>query len=76
MSNIEHLIENAIGAIEHGHDYQWWLGEPNKTMLRLVKSPPEEIWEMALYCYYTYREHLIWKVSEELEEKYGYSIPE
>lgn len=43
-------------------------------MLEFVKSPPEEIWEMAMYVYYTYRESIIWETEDKLEKAYGYSL--
>ena len=77
MSNIEHLIENAIVAMEEKHDYDWWISTwQTKAMIKEVKSPPDEIWQMAQYVYYTYRQSLIWDLTDEIEKKYGYPVPE
>lgn len=77
MSNIEHLIENAICAMENGKGYDDWMEMwQTREQLKYVKSPSSEIWEMAQYCYFTYRESIIWKTEDEIEKKYGYPIPE
>ena len=77
MSNIEHLIENAIGCIEEKKSYDDFISaDVNKRMLKLVKSPPQEIWYMAIYVYYTYRPSVIWETEDELEKRYGYRVPE
>ena len=77
MSNIEHLIENAICAIEKNKEYEDWLSAwQQKAMLKEVKSDPWEIWQMAIYCYYTYRQSIIEETEDELEKKYGYKLPE
>ena len=75
MSNIEHLIENAIGCIEKKASYEdfidtWY----NKEMLKEVKATPEEIWEMAIYVCTTYRDSIKWQTEDELEKAYGYKI--
>lgn len=76
MSNIEHLIENAIVKLEEGKTYQDWLDMwPQHEMLKLVKSPPEEIWQMAQYCVYTYGQNIKWDTEAEIEKAYGYPIP-
>lgn len=74
MSNIEHLLENAIDAIEGGKSYEEWLKEPNKSMLKSVMSTPEEIWAMAQYCVFTYRTNIIGKTIDYVEKQYGYSL--
>ena len=77
MSNIEHLIENAVTALENKEKYEDWLDAwYTKEQLKYVKSPPEEIWEMAIWCHYTYRPSFECDLSEEIEKKYGYPIPE
>lgn len=77
MSNIEHLIENAIDAIEKNKTYEdWKTNWRQKAMLREVKSDPFEIWQIAQYCYYTYREAIIWETEDKIEKRYGYRIPE
>jgi len=75
MSNVEHLIENAIVCMEENKSYDDFINaDVNKRMLELVKSPPEEIWEMAIYVYYTYREVVVWETEDKLEKAYGYSL--
>ena len=75
MSNTEHLIENAIVCLEENKSYEDFISaDVNERMLKLVKSPPEEIWDMAIYVYYTYRESIIWKTEDKLEKAYGYKI--
>lgn len=54
MSNIEHLLENAIAEVREGHNINdfkalWHTRE----MLKLVNATIEEIWEMAIYVVYT-----------------------
>ena len=77
MSNVEHLIENAICVLERGKDYDYWMDMwQTKEQLKYVKSPPEEIWEMAVYCCFTYKDSVAWKTEDEIVAKYGYPIPE
>lgn len=77
MSNTEHLIENAIVAMEHNHDYDYWMSMwQTKEQLKLVKSPPEEIWDMAQYCVYTYKNSIEWALMDKVEAAYGYPMPE
>ena len=72
MTHAEHLLENAICALEGGHDFNWWINSyPQQVQIPLVKTTPEEIWNMAQYCVYTYKPGIIGKV----EDAYGYSIP-
>ena len=69
MSNIEHLFENAISALEEKHDYEWWVNQnPQKCQLPYVKATPREIWEMAVYATTDYRQEVRW----ELMDEYGY----
>ena len=76
MSNTEHLIENAIVCLEEKKSYEDFIDtDVNKRMFKLVKSPPEEIWDMAIYVYYTYRESIVWKTEDELVKRYGYLVP-
>ena len=75
MSNAEHLIENAIVCMEENKSYDDFISaDVNKRMFEFVKSPPEEIWEMAIYVYYTYRESVTWETEDKLEKAYGYKI--
>mgnify|MGYP007038269408 CR=1 FL=1 len=77
MSNVEHLIENAIDCLDRGQSFEDFLSYKfNKDMLKMVKSPAEEIWEMAIYVKYTHDESLKWELEEEIEKKYGYPIPD
>ena len=77
MSDIEHLIENAIDSIERNEEYKDWVSKwQQKAMLKEVKSDPWEIWQIAQYCVYNYKESIEWKLSDEIESKYGYPIPE
>ena len=77
MSNIEHLIENAIACLDENKSFEDFVSIPvNKTMIEMVKSPADEIWQIAIYVKYTYGEDLRWKIEDEIERKYGYPIPE
>ena len=76
MSNIMHLIENAICCLEKGKKYEDFISAGfNPKMLKMVKSPAEEIWEIAIYVYTTYRENIEWTTEERLEKAYGYPVP-
>lgn len=75
MSNIEHLIENAIVAIEEHKEYEDWKSAwQQKAMLKEVMSDAWEIWQMAQYCVYTYKQSIIWDTEERLEKEYGYKV--
>ena len=74
MSKIEHLIENAVIALEQKKSFDEWYKE-DIDMFDYVDSPPIEIWNMAVYCYYTYRPYIEWKLTEEIEKAYGYPVP-
>lgn len=53
MSNIEHLIENAIIAVEKDKTFEDFnSAERNKAMLRKVCACADEIWEIAQYMVY------------------------
>lgn len=59
MSNIEHLIENALTAMSNrGDKYQAFVGEMgakhNRKMLQEVSVTKEELWEIAQYIFYTW----------------------
>ena len=76
MSNIEHLIENAVTALENNEKYDDWLNAwYTKEQLKQVKSPPEEIWQMAVWCVYTYKPSYTLDLSKQFESAYGYPIP-
>jgi hypothetical protein len=69
MSNLEHCLENAIIAVEEGKDYDAWFYE---EVPRLNACPfgahawavltddsvinLKDIWAMATYVVYTYKE--------------------
>ena len=54
MSNLEHLIENAIVAIKSDKDINDFKSVVyNQVMLNKVTATAEEIWEMASYVIYT-----------------------
>ena len=75
MSNAEHLIENALGCLESGRDITWFKDMfVNKEMFKYVNATAEEIWDMAIYVYYTYRPCIESDLTEELEKKYGYKV--
>ena len=77
MSNIEHLIENAIISIEHKEEYDDWLNKwQQKAMIKEVKSDPWEIWQMAQYCVYVYKQSIQWELMDKVEAAYGYPMPE
>ena len=58
MSCIEHLIENALTALEDGMDYEQFCASlANFNMFIQVNATPEEIWEIANYIQYTYCQH-------------------
>ena len=76
MSNIEHLIENAITSIEHNESYEDWLNKwQQKAMIKEVMSDPWEIWQMAQYVVYTYKNSIEWKLMDKVEAVYGYPMP-
>ena len=66
MSNLEHVLENAIMAIEEGKDYDTWRCEEiprgnvspfNKDWAILTDESTinlKDIWSMAMYVVYTY----------------------
>lgn len=77
MSNIQHLIENAITCLEENRDFDYFISMwQNKEMLKYVNASPEDIWEMAIYVITTYREGVVWETEDKIEKKYGYPIPE
>ena len=77
MSNIEHLIENAITCLEGNKDFDYFTTMwQNKGMLKYVNASPEEIWEMAIYVVTTYKDGIVWDTEDKIEKKYGYPIPE
>jgi len=60
MSNIEHLIENAIFDMERGVGYEAYVAEwPQAIMFPMVSATPDEIWEIAQYVITTYRDYIL-----------------
>lgn len=60
MSNIEHLIENALTAVSNNtdSDYQAFIEEMsamyNQQMLQDVSITMEELWAIVQYIIYTW----------------------
>lgn len=52
MSPCEHLMENALTALEQGKDFEYFKDDINFEFVPDVK--PEDVWEMAQYVYFTY----------------------
>lgn len=52
MSIAEHLIENALIALEKGKDFEYFKKDINFEFAPSIL--PEEVWDMAQYVYYTY----------------------
>ena len=59
MSNVEHLIENALISMESNEDaYESFQREMskkyNRDMLKMVHITLDELWEIAQYIKYSY----------------------
>ena len=52
MSIAEHLIENALIALEKGKDFEYFKKDINFEFAPSIL--PEEVWDMAQYVYFTY----------------------
>ena len=52
MSIAEHLIENALTALEKGKDFEYFKKDINFEFAPSIL--PEEVWDIAQYVYYTY----------------------
>lgn len=77
MSNIEHLLENAIDDMAAKKSFEEWKQKyPNSAILQFVEATAEEIWMMAQYVLYTYKPWLLEKCHKEAERIYGYPMPE
>lgn len=63
MSIAEHLIENALTALEGGKDFEYFKKDINFEFAPSIL--PEEIWDMAQYVYYTYLPYF----KSQMEEK-------
>lgn len=75
MSNIEHLIDSAIEAKERKETFNNWIHfETTIINARNTHISLEEIWEIADWVYYTYRPYIEWKITQELEQDYGYKV--
>ncbi len=76
MSNIEHLLENAISEVEAGHDIDDFraLTYPINTsdMLERVSATIEEIWQMAVYVVCTHDNAKESESAEPLKPKKAY----
>ena len=60
MSNVEHLFENALVALENDYDFGEW--KRTQTDIHNADGVSEEvleaIWELAIYTKYTYEPSL------------------
>ena len=59
MSAIEHLIENAIEAVENDTTFDDWKTWEErygsyKSHGKFIKATPDEIWEIAVYIVCTH----------------------
>ena len=63
MSIAEHLIENALSALEKGKDFEYFKKDINFEFAPSIL--PEEIWDMAQYVYYTYLPYFKSQMEEE-----------
>lgn len=67
MSNIEHLIENALTAMEKNPDDTYQAFEEamsdmrNQYMLKEVSISKNELWAIAQYMFYTWLPNLDYK---------------
>lgn len=65
MSIAEHLIENALTALEEGKDFGYFKKDINFEFAPSIL--PEEVWDMAQYVYYTYLPYFKSQVEENDE---------
>lgn len=73
MSINEHLIENALSAMENAHSFtEWYSRERNRNPCTIEKA--DLIWEIAQYVYWTYRPGIIEDTQRAMEEAYGYKL--
>lgn len=63
MSIAEHLIENALTALEKGKDFEYFKKDINFEFAPYIE--PEDVWDMAQYVYYTYLPYFKSKIEEE-----------
>ena len=63
MSIAEHLIENALVALEKDQDFEYFKKDINFEFAPYIE--PEDVWDMAQYVYYTYLPYFKSKIEEE-----------
>lgn len=60
MSNIEHLLENAIAYLEEGKTYEDFANAwHNQYMSTTCSTTLSDIWSMAIYVVYTFKPNLM-----------------
>ena len=73
MTNNEHLLENAINAMQQGYTVEEWFAiEPNPCTIEHA----DLIWELAQCVVYSYTPSMKLEVIQQMEEAYGYKIIE
>lgn len=73
MSNIEHLIENALVNIENKYPHEdFFDAKHNIEMAKACNINLEDVYEMAIYVYYTYIPSIRWNLEKKLRKEYGY----
>lgn len=65
MNIYEHLMENALCALENGKDFEYFKSDINFKFASDVS--PENIWDMAQYVYFTYLPCYISQGCKDLE---------
>ena len=58
MSNVEHLFENAIVALELNRTKEQWLNANELNLDGVSNEIIEVIWDLAIYTKYTYEPSL------------------
>ena len=75
MTNCEHLIENALCVIGAGYSYECFSNKKyNTEMAKIENISLEQIWQMAIYVYYTYTPSCKENIIYDLENKLGFSL--
>ena len=73
MTNVEHLIENAIHSVKEHESFETFKNRKcNDLMFLNVSVKPEEIWLIAQHILFTYKP----SIEEQMIERYGYDPPE
>lgn len=54
MSNVEHLFENALAALELNRTKEQWLNANELNLEGVSNEALEVIWDLAIYTKYTY----------------------